>query len=274
MERMNRSQNAFFVVIILIAGLALACRTADTLAQLVPARPTAVPEVTDVVKRAPTARKHVAEKIPTTPTEIVAATEEPATPEPPTVEPPTDVPPPTDPPPTNRPPPPPKPAPTNPPPPTAVPPPQYPYRVLESRCGPNVVTFIEGYVYDHGTPQNGMLVRISQGPDGQPDPNPDYRTGTDPRAGYYFQDIDSHAPHGGLWYLWVINPATNQRVSEISIVKTDPKRVEDTDSNPGSCQSATVNFTNDAPVVDNNPDANPTAGPTPTSDTLNDSPNP
>ena len=33
--------------------------------------------------------------------------------------------------------------------------------------------------------------------------------------------------------MWVIDPATNQRVSTIAIVKTDPTRVEDTDSQSG-----------------------------------------
>jgi hypothetical protein len=128
----------------------------------------------------------------------------------------------------------------------------YPYRIKDSRCGPNVRTFIEGIVYEGSVGKNDLLVRISQGPDGLPDPNDDYRTGTDTKKpkGYYFQNINIGAPHGGTWYLWVIDPATGQRISEIAIVKTDSERVEDSGNSSGSCQSATVNFTSQpaAPV--------------------------
>lgn len=120
--------------------------------------------------------------------------------------------------------------------------PAFRFQVIESRCGPNVRTFIEGTIIENGIPKNGLFVRISQGPDGAPDPNDDYHTGTDPRPGYYFENIDANAPHGGLWYLWVVDPKTHERISTIAIVKTDPKRVEDTDDSPGSCQSALVNF--------------------------------
>lgn len=145
---------------------------------------------------------------------------------------------------------------------------QFPYQVQESRCGPNVRTYIEGYVYENNTPKNGVLVRISQGPDGQPDPNDDFRTGNDPRKGYYFQNIDANAPHEGTWYIWVIDPNTQQRISAIAIVKTDAKRVEDTENSSGSCQSATVNFSNLGPrPIQRTPTPSrtrdPNAGPTP-----------
>lgn len=129
--------------------------------------------------------------------------------------------------------------------------------------------------------KNDLLVRISQGPDGQPDPNDDYRTGFDPkRKGYYYQNIDSNAPHDGTWYLWVIDPTTMQRISEIAIVKTDKERVEDSGNSSGSCQSATVNFATGAfrpttrpttPPATENPNATPGATPSPTQDTGNDS---
>lgn len=155
---------------------------------------------------------------------------------------------------------------------------QFAYQVAESRCGPNVRTYIEGYVYENGAAKNGVLVRISQGPDGQPDPNDDFLTGTDKRKGYYFQNIDANAPHEGTWYLWVLDQTTKQRISTIAIVKTDATRVEDTENSSGSCQSATVNFSNQPsrPVVrtptpsrTRDPNATPTV--TPTQDTLNDS---
>ena len=91
-----------------------------------------------------------------------------------------------------------------------------------------------------GVPQNGLLVRISLDPDGSPAPANDYLTGMDlTKPGGYTQIIDANAPHGGLWYLWVVDAKTLQRISKIATVKTDSKRVEET-----SCQSATVNFSN------------------------------
>jgi hypothetical protein len=124
-----------------------------------------------------------------------------------------------------------------------------------------------------------LLVRISQGPDGQPDPNDDYRTGTDPRRkGYYYHNIDANAPHDGTWYLWVIDPTTQQRISDIAIVKTDKERVEDSGNSAGSCQSATVNFTSAPPPPTARPTNTPRSGgndatprPSPTQDQLDDS---
>lgn len=154
-------------------------------------------------------------------------------------------------------------APTVPPPPTQIPPtptPEFYYKVSFSYCGPNGQTFVEGIVYENGTPKNGLLVRISQGPDGLPDPNNDDKTGSHlGRPGYYFQNIDANRPHGGTWYLWVIDPETKRRISMIAVVKTDPKRVDDTDKSAGSCQSATVDFSNQGAAA-----TQPTALPTPT----------
>ena len=270
-----------FTFIILFASLlafSLACRTAETIAQL-----RATPAVTRArATRAPT-------RVPTrvsaqnnpddaSPTAILAVTDEPPPPTNPPAPPPEQ--------PTNAP----KPAaptrkpvapapakPTNPPPPPASPTSQYKYKIQESRCGPNVRTYIEGYVYENNQPKNDVLVRISQGPDGQPDPNDDYRTGTDPRKGYFFQNINIGAPHGGTWYLWVIDPGTQQRISEIAIVKTDAQRVEDSENSSGSCQSATIKFSTSGPAT--NPvrttaptrTPNPNAQPTPTQDSLDDS---
>ncbi len=122
----------------------------------------------------------------------------------------------------------------------ATPTPSYLYHVNFSWCGPNWQTFVEGTVSQDSQPKNGLLVRISMGPDGLPGPGNDYRTGTDPaKPGGYTQIIDANAPHEGTWYLWVVDPQTKNRVSDIAIVKTDPKHVEEK-----SCQSATVNFSN------------------------------
>lgn len=260
-----------------VMSFALACRTADTIAKLrPPATSTRVRAVQTTTRRA----TNIAQ-VRQSPTAIVAVTDIPPPTEEPVVEQqeaPTERVPTTRIPtrraapaqPTQRPPDTPIPQPTT---------PQYAYRVKESRCGPNVRTYIEGFVYEGSVGKNGLLVRISQGPDGLPDPNDDYKTGTDPkRAGYYYQNIDSNAPHDGTWYLWVIDPNTQQRISEIAIVKTDKERVEDSGTSSGSCQSATVNFTTAPPPPTVRPtnvrptqDPNSTPQPTPTQDNLDDS---
>ena len=257
---------------------ALACRTAETIAELRPQPTNTRPRATRAATRRPTHVANEGSNPAISPTSIVAITDVPPPPtdapaQPTTARPqPTRVP-------TKRPA---APQPTKPPPNTAPPPPtvqQYPYRIKESRCGPNVRTFIEGYVYEGSVGKNGLLVRISQGPDGQPDPNDDYRTGTDPKKGYYFQNINIGAPHGGTWYVWVIDPANMQRISEIAIVKTDAQRVEDNGNSAGSCQSATVNFTTQPPPPTARPSNTPratdannaTPRPSATNDPLNDS---
>lgn len=270
-------QFAFILTIIL---LTLACRTADAIAQLYPAPANNRPHATRTSTRRPTRAALEPQNGNSAPPTLVPETDVPA--------PPTDAPPPratanNKPPatraPTNRP----VAHPTTRPPNTPVPPSptsQYVYRVQESRCGPNVRTYIEGYVYEGSVGKNGLLVRISQGPDGQPDPNDDYKTGTDTkRKGYYYQNIDSNAPHDGTWYLWVIDPATQQRISEIAIVKTDKTRVEDSGNSSGSCQSATVNFSTQGPRPTTRPsntppatrDPNAAPTPSPTHDPLDDS---
>lgn len=256
------------VLLGLLITFTLACRTAELVAQARPTPTNTRPRPTRTLTRAP--RTPVVIEA-----QVVPSTNTPAPPEPPTQ--------PSQPnPPAPR-------APTRPQPPRATAQPtntqpaptptsQFPFSVQESRCGPNVRTYIEGFVYENGSPKNDVLVRISQGPDGQPDPNDDYRTGTDPRKGYYFQNIDANNPHSGTWYVWVIDPNTMARISAIAIVKTDPQRVEDSENSSGSCQSATVNFSNQgtrpvgrtpSPSRTRDPNASPTM--TPTQDTLDDS---
>ncbi len=128
--------------------------------------------------------------------------------------------------------------------PTATPTREFPYMVGSSWCGPNVRTFIEGIVFENGEEKDGIIVRISMSPGGDPAPNDDYITGTDPtKPGYYFHNIDVNRPHGGLWYIFLLDPDTKRRISDIATVKTDSIRVEDNDKSAGSCQSAEVNFT-------------------------------
>jgi hypothetical protein len=120
-----------------------------------------------------------------------------------------------------------------------TPPPSFLYHESFAWCGPNWQTFVEGTVTLDGIPQNGLLVRISLDRDGAPAWD-DYKTGTDlTKPGGYTQIIDANAPHGGLWYLWIVDPQSHQRISQIAAIKTDPKRIEET-----SCQSATIDFSN------------------------------
>ncbi len=129
---------------------------------------------------------------------------------------------------------------------TPVPTREFKYAISKSWCGPNWQTFIEGRVTEDGYPVDGLYVRISLGPDRDPAWT-DYVTGTDPtKPGGYTLIIDANRPHEGLWYVWLVDPETQKRISDISIVKTDPIRVEDTEKSPGSCQSATVNFVADS----------------------------
>jgi hypothetical protein len=265
---MRSRRHLRLALVLAIITFALACRTAETIAQLRPP-----PTNTRIRTRTPTRRPTniAAQQGDVTPTSIVAVTDEP----PPTDEP---LPDPTEetgteptrprvqPQATPRPPNTPIPEPTT---------PQYAYRIKESRCGPNVRTYIEGTVFEGSVAKDGLIVRISQGPDGQPDPNEDYRTGTDPkRKGYYYHNINAGAPHGGTWYLWVMDPATMKRISDIAIVKTDAERVEDSGNSAGSCQSATVNFTTQPPPPTVRPTNTPPPNqpnPTATQDPGNDS---
>jgi hypothetical protein len=240
-ESMQSNRFFWLALIVSLIVFVLACQTAQTISNLLP-QPSARTSARRTATREPT--EVALEQQAQEPTAIIAITDVP-----PPTEIPTPIPQPTQPPPpTNRPA---APQPTQPPADTPIPvptTPSYTYKIQESRCGPNVRTYIEGFVYEGSIGKNDVLVRISQGPDGGPDPNDDYRTGSDPRRkGYYYQNVDSNAPHGGTWYLWVIDPTTQQRISEIAIVKTDPERVEDSGTSAGSCQSATVNFSTGGP---------------------------
>ncbi|MGB8646058.1 MAG: hypothetical protein WCF84_12535 [Anaerolineae bacterium] len=149
---------------------------------------------------------------------------------------------------------------------TAVPTPEFPFIVSSSDCRPNVRTYIEGTVYENGVEKNGVLARISLSPGGDPAPNDDYVTGTDrSRPGYYFQNIDVKGPRGGVWYIFLLDPQTRNRISTIATVKTDSKRVEDNGESAGSCQSAVVNFSSVGDVID--PTETPEATDTPATTT-------
>jgi hypothetical protein len=121
----------------------------------------------------------------------------------------------------------------------------YYYRVSFSYCGPNFQTYVFGTVRDNSMVKDGVRVRLSDGYGGPAMVN-DYVTGTDrTKPGGYTQFINVNAPHGGLWYVWIVDD-TGQQISDIATVKTDAQRIEDTATSAGSCQSAQVDFSHGA----------------------------
>ncbi len=140
-----------------------------------------------------------------------------------------------------------EPTPTDEPTETPQPTPEFRYQVTNPYCGPNWKTFVEGTLTEGGEPVDGLLVRISTNNGGDPAWT-DYVSGADPeKPGGYTQIIDANGPHEGLWYVWVVDPETKKRISEIATIKTDRVHVEDTAKSPGSCQSATIDFSSDYP---------------------------
>jgi hypothetical protein len=131
---------------------------------------------------------------------------------------------------------------------TPQPTPEFRYQVVNPYCGPNWKTFVEGTITEGGEPMDGLLVRISTNQGGDPAWT-DYVSGADPtKPGGYTQIIDANRPREGLWYVWIVDPETKKRISEIATIKTDKVHVEDTDKSPGSCQSATIDFSSDYPT--------------------------
>ncbi|MBI5304764.1 MAG: hypothetical protein HY868_21700 [Chloroflexi bacterium] len=212
-----------FVWLVLMLSPILACRTISMVERLVPTPEIIVQTSTISKDDAPPSAATLPTALPTILLPIITPTSEPTavpTP-PPTLRAPIR-------------------APAKPSTPTRVPPaptPSFEYRVSSAWCGPNWQTFVEGTVIRDGVPQNDLRVRVSLERDGSPIMN-DYRTGTDAtKPGGYTQIIDANAPRGGLWYLWIIDPQSQKRISEIAAIKTDSQRVEEI-----SCQSALINF--------------------------------
>ena len=152
---------------------------------------------------------------------------------------------------------------------------EFRFAISNAYCGPNYQTFVVGTVTQGGNTVNGLLVRISTNMGGDPAWN-DYVTGTDKtKPGQYTQIIAAHRPLAGLWYLWLVDPTTKNRISDIATIKTDGTRVPDSNTSPGSCQSATINFADQGytgatatPTVTGTrtvtPTTTPTRTPTPT----------
>lgn len=105
---------------------------------------------------------------------------------------------------------------------------------------------IEGYVYNKGVPENGVVVRVAKEPGayplvddfvsgnsainpGKPDPN---------NPGYYSLQIVAGAPREGNWWVFIVDvPKGTKQISEAKFIHTN-----DDPLNPVNCQHAFVDF--------------------------------
>lgn len=121
------------------------------------------------------------------------------------------------------------------------------YCVVYHGCTPDSSnTVVEGFVYNNGTPVNGVVVRVAkeQGAyplvddfvtgnsavnPGQPDPN---------NPGHYILQIVAGAPREGNWWVFVVDvPNGTKQLSEAQFIHTN-----DDPFNPANCQHAMVDF--------------------------------
>lgn len=127
-----------------------------------------------------------------------------------------------------------------PPPPTADPYQGFYYRILRNTCTTAGNTRIEGMVYNNGTPQNGVTVRVSYAKGGPPVIN-DFVTGTDPTdykhvdpslQGKYRPGLYEGQQNAGNWFVFIINSSSEPQ---------SPSAFVNTHDGPG-CNTATVDF--------------------------------
>jgi hypothetical protein len=238
---------ARFLGLLLVCGLALACRTVDLITGAQPPRPT----VTTVSQ----AREATATRRPS-PTAFEQT--EPPTDTPATVGP-TELPPPTElpaPPPTL--PPLPRPVVTRRPGPAATPTPSGPtvtpaptrcpqtFCVVYRGCHTDGNTVVEGIVYNNGTPENGVSVRVAKSEGAYPLVD-DFLSGSDPvnpgkpdknNPGRYILQIVAGAPREGNWWVFVVDrPNGTKQLSEAKLIHTN-----DDPNNSANCQHAFVDF--------------------------------
>jgi hypothetical protein len=240
----------FWMLVLAMSGIVLACRTADLLSNASEPRVAQNETVTPTKRAATATRKAPTIARPTRaptemPTEILAT-------EPP---PPTEAPPPTEPPPTNTrraaptkiPPPPQSPTPEGP---TATPAPTrcpQQFCVVYRGCQPDAGnTIVEGIVYNNGVPENGVAVRVAKAEGAYPLVD-DFVSGTDPinpgqpdpnNPGRYILQIVAGAPREGNWWVFVVDrPNGTKQISEAKLIHTN-----DDPFNPGNCQHAFVDF--------------------------------
>lgn len=121
------------------------------------------------------------------------------------------------------------------------------YCVVFRGCQPDAGnTVIEGFVYNNGVPENGVVVRVAKEEGayplvddfvsgnstvnpGKPDPN---------TPGYYFLQIVAGAPREGNWWVFIVDvPNGTKTISESKLIHTN-----DDPYNSGNCQHAFVDF--------------------------------
>jgi hypothetical protein len=114
------------------------------------------------------------------------------------------------------------------------------YRVTADTCTSGTDTRIVGTVYDHGAPLNGVTVRVSGIPGGEP-AIPDFVTGVDPNdphrvddslRGKYRLSLREGGFVAGFFYVTVIGYTGNAQSRTVTV---------ETDAKPG-CNIATINF--------------------------------
>lgn len=247
---MNTRSLRFWLLVLAVSAVLLACRTANLLSNAAEPRVAQSEQETPTLKaatatrRAPTLARPT--RIPTKfPTEFI-----PTEPPPPTENPATEPLPPT----STR-----KPAPTKIPLPTLPPTPEGPtatpaptrcaqqYCVAYRGCQPDGGnTIVEGIVYNNSVPENGVAVRVAKSEGAYPMVD-DFISGTDPinpgqpdpnNPGRYILQIVAGAPREGNWWIFVVDRANGtKQISEAKLVHTNADA-----SNPANCQHAFVDF--------------------------------
>jgi hypothetical protein len=250
----RRTPVQWLLLTLLVFAILLACRTLDLITgnPVPPASQlvwNAQPRATQPATRTPTAIRPTGRAAPNPQaTEFVPTIEPPTEPLLPTEPPRAEIPVPTS-----------KPAPTRKPPPTspataagpavtAVPTrcPQK-YCVVYHGCQTDSGnTIVEGFVYNNGVPENGVVVRVAKEQGAYPLVD-DFVSGNssinpgqlDPNyPGHYILQIVAGAPREGNWWVFVVDvPNGTKQLSEAKYIHTN-----DDPYNPVNCQHAMVDF--------------------------------
>lgn len=105
---------------------------------------------------------------------------------------------------------------------------------------------VEGVVYNNGSPENGVAVRVALAQGAYPKVD-DFISGTDPinpgkpdpkNPGHYVLQIVAGAPREGNWWVFLVDRANGtKQISEAKLIHTN-----DDPYNPANCQHAFVDF--------------------------------
>lgn len=105
---------------------------------------------------------------------------------------------------------------------------------------------MEGVVYNNGTPENGVVVRVALAQGGAPKID-DFISGTDPinpgkpdpqHPGHYFLQIAPGAAQEGNWWVFLVDvPRGTRQISEAKFIHTNGDS-----TNPANCQHALLDF--------------------------------